>query len=89
MNKDFRRNRKELDLLRPGLVKSWEIPWRDSPGRDKRETNRTGGESFLGVWMSRLEGGKSVSSGLLKISAIEFVPFSDSNKIRSDNQLDG
>lgn len=30
-----------------------------------------------------------MSSGLLKISAIGFAPFSNSNKIGSGNQLDG
>lgn len=41
LNKDFKRNRKELDLLKTGLVKSWEIPsWEMSWEMPQEERQR-------------------------------------------------
>lgn len=46
-----------------------------------------GGINFPGVWISRLEG-KSIFSGLLKVSVIGFALFSISDQIRSGGQFD-
>lgn len=36
LNKDFKRNRKELDLLKTGLVKFWETPSWEMPQEERQ-----------------------------------------------------